>query len=197
MKISVKAVNTILSKVEIDENSEEFDELLTSHQGRLFGFIRTLMGGEKDADEVLQITNQVILSKVGSYETGSNFRAWVFQIAKFQVLQFRAKLKKEGERLVFSEELLEAVSEVASSRDKMYTTRRKFLNVCMEKMPKRQREVLEKRYFDGMGVKDISAELGLKANAVSQLLFRGRESLLQCVEMKQQSTKDEMFLDRE
>lgn len=165
-----------------DNTADEFEFLLASHQGRLFGFIRSLMGAEADIEDVLQNTNRVIWEKADSFEPGSNFRAWAFQIARYQVLQFRDGQRRDDVKVPFSDEMIESLAVLAEEKDPAFGRRQKFLCLCLEKMPDRQRSVIEKRYFDGLSVIAIGEQLGMKANAVSQLLYRGRENLLRCIE---------------
>lgn len=156
--------------------------MLADHQGRLYGFIRSLMGADAGIEDVLQNTNRVLWEKASTFTPGTNFRAWAFQTARYQVLQFRAKQQREGIMIPFSNELLESLAILAGEKESAYERRRKFLKMCLEKMPPRQRDVIEKRYFERLSVTSISEALGIKPNAVSQLLFRGRENLLHCIE---------------
>lgn len=167
---------------DFDTTDDEFEFLLASHQGRLFGFIRSLMGGDADVDDVLQNTNRVIWQKADSFEMGTNFRAWAFQIARYQVLHFRDRMQRDGIKVPFSEEMMDTMAVLAEEKESAFSRRQQYLSLCLEKMSGRQREVIEKRYFEGISVQEISQQLGMKPNAVSQLLYRGRENLLRCIE---------------
>lgn len=133
-------------------------------------------------DDILQNTNRVMWREAETFKQGTNFRAWAFQIARYQVLQFREKQQREGLMIPFSEELIESLVVLAGEKESAYERRRQFLKMCLDKMPDRQREVIEKRYFEKLSVQRISEILEIKPNAVSQLLFRGRENLLHCIE---------------
>ena len=163
-------------------DSEDFEQLLAAHQGRLIGFIRSLIGPSGEVDDILQNTNQILWREAETFEAGSNFRAWAFQIARYQVLQHRDRQRRQGQRIPFSEELLETMAIRAEEKESSLERRQRFLQACLEKLPDRQREVIERRYFSGETVQSIAEVVGLKPNAVSQLLFRGREGLLRCIE---------------
>ena len=162
--------------------SDDFEHLLSSHQGRLFGFIRALLGPNGDAEDVLQNTNQILWKESDKFEPGTNFRAWAFQIARYQVLQHRDKLKRAGERVPFSDELMETLAVRSEEKESSIERRQRFLKFCLEKLPERQREVVERRYFEHKSVQGIAEEMGVEPNAISQLLFRCRTSLLKCIE---------------
>lgn len=163
-------------------DSDAFEQLLAAHQGRLFGFIRALVGPGGEVDDILQNTNRILWREAESFEPGTNFRAWAFQIARYQVLQSRDKQRRQGEQVPFSDELMETLAIRTEEKESSLDRRQRFLGACLEKLPDRQREVIELRYFERESVQDIAVSIGLKPNAVSQLLFRGRESLLRCIE---------------
>lgn len=162
--------------------SDDFEHLLSSHQGRLFGFIRALLGPNGDVEDVLQNTNHVLWKESEKFEPGTNFRAWAFQIARHQVLQHRDKLKRAGERVPFSDELMETLAVRSEEKESSIERRQRFLRFCLEKLPERQRDVVERRYFDRESVQGIADNMGMEPNAVSQLLFRCRTNLLKCIE---------------
>ena len=90
-----------------DQNSEDFEELLASHQGRLFGFIRSLLGSSQEAEDILQNTNRVLWENTHRYTPGTNFRAWAFKVAKFQVMHHRDRMKRAQKKVVnFSDEII-------------------------------------------------------------------------------------------
>ena len=162
--------------------TDEFELLLSSHQGRLYGFIRALVGTGSEVDDILQNTNRVLWKEADNFERGTNFHAWAFRIARNQILQHRDRKRREGATVPFSDELLETLAVRSEEKESSIERRQRFLKTCLEKLPERQREVVERRYFDRESVQGIAADIGIKPNAVSQLLFRSRESLLRCIE---------------
>ncbi|MHC4879876.1 MAG: sigma factor, partial [Planctomycetota bacterium] len=84
--------------------SEEFVQLFSRNQRRLYLHIIGQVGNPDDAEEILQETNVVIWSKFDRFELGTNFIAWSFQIANYEVLKFRDR--KRASRMVFSDELI-------------------------------------------------------------------------------------------
>jgi hypothetical protein len=55
----------------------EFSQLLASHQDVLIWFIRSLLPGSPDVDDILQETNLVLWKKWDPFETGTSFLNWV------------------------------------------------------------------------------------------------------------------------
>lgn len=53
-------------------SSDEFLELISSFQGRLFGFLLSLTGDVDQANEILQETNLVLWKKSDEFQPGSS-----------------------------------------------------------------------------------------------------------------------------
>lgn len=88
---------------------EEFVRLLTSEQSAIHSFITSLMPGNPSVDDVLQRTNLVLWRKCDGFTLGTNFRAWAFRCASWQVRAF-FKDQKSRNWLVFDEELTDLLA---------------------------------------------------------------------------------------
>lgn len=168
--------------------SDEFLELITEFQGRLFGYLMSLLGDADQANEVLQETNLVLWKKSDEFEIGSNFKAWSFRVAHFQVMAFRQRQVRD--RLVFDDEALEKIASEAGEKDEIYEHRMKLLEACIVRLPERSREVLCLFYEEGESLEAIASKLKRKANAVGQMLFRIRKSLIECVAKENEEVGD-------
>jgi RNA polymerase sigma-70 factor (ECF subfamily) len=160
-------------------NSDEFLQLITEFQGRLFGFLLSLLGDVDQANEVLQETNLVLWRKSDEFQSGSDFKAWSFRVAHFQVMAFRQRQIRD--RLVFSDEVIVQVSRDAARQDEAYEQRIELLGTCIDRLSECNRDVLCRFYDQGESLDTIAASLKRTANAVGQMLFRIRRSLIQCV----------------
>ena len=159
--------------------SDDFLRLMTEFQGRLFGYIFSLLGDPDRANDVLQETNVVLWRDSKEFVPGSNFKAWAFRVAHFQVMAFRQKQIRD--KLVFEDDMLEAVAFGAREADESFDGRRERLAGCLEKLSAPLREMLRRRYAEGQSLQEIGQERGMTSNAVTQALFRIRQSLVQCV----------------
>jgi RNA polymerase sigma-70 factor, ECF subfamily len=160
----------------------EFVQLFTHHQRRLFLYILSQVSNPIDAEEVLQETNVVIWSKSGQFREGTNFLAWVSQIANFEVMKFRAKRKRD--KLYFSDDFLETVSRDALERVDEFEFRRAALVECLAKLRPKDRELIQLRYSPGECGKRLAEDLGRPANSVYQTLGRIRRTLMECIQRR-------------
>lgn len=160
---------------------ESFAALVASHQARLLGYVRSLIGDVQTARDVLQETNMVLLRKEQDFELGTNFTAWALRVAYFEVLTWRRTMGRE--RLIFDDETVHRIAEQAEKMTLHEEQRRDALRLCLKKLPKRQHEVVSQCYFDDGSVAEIAERSGVKANAISQLLFRAKRNLARCVRL--------------
>ena len=70
--------------------------LLAQCQSRLKAYILSLLSNTSDADDILQETNIFILKHLDTFERGSNFKAWAFQIAYFRVKSYIRDRQRRG-----------------------------------------------------------------------------------------------------
>ena len=59
-----------------------------------------------------------------------------------------------------------------------------FMRECVEQLPARSQELLHRRYAGGENAMTLARALGLKADAVRQILLRIRLAVKECIEKK-------------
>ena len=161
------------------KDSDAFVRLMTEHQGRLFAYVYSLLGNPDAANDVLQEVNVVLWRDSKEFRAGSNFKAWAFRVAHFQVMAWRQRQIRD--RLVFEDDMLEVLADGARETDEMFDRRQERLTGCLEKLTPQHREMIRRRYAEGRSLQDLAAERGMTANAMMQALFRIRQRLMQCV----------------
>jgi RNA polymerase sigma-70 factor (ECF subfamily) len=159
--------------------SEEFIHLFTRHQRQLYLLILAQLGKLQDAEEALQETNVVILSKHHQFVPGTNFFAWAAQIAHYEVLKSRQR--KQRDRLRFSDEFVDAVANEMESQADSLELRREALQDCLGKLREKDRELIRNRYQPGASGRDEAQNLGRPANSLYQSIGRIRRTLFECI----------------
>jgi RNA polymerase sigma-70 factor (ECF subfamily) len=177
--VEIAMIGSTAGECEVMNRSEEYLRLLTDHQGRLFAYISAALGDFDRANEVLQETNLVMWRKSDEFEMGSNFNAWSYRIANFQIMSHRQRQLRE--KLLFDQALVERIAQRAQERSESYATRMMQLDRCISKMPVRYRDVITRRYENGETLQEIADGLQQTPNAIGQLLFRVKKKLIECV----------------
>ena len=91
-----------------DSNSQFADQLVAIQKG-LYAYILTLLPRPGEASDVLQETNVVLWRDAVRFQPGTDFRAWAYRVAYYQVLAQRRKHRRD--RLRFGESLLTILAE--------------------------------------------------------------------------------------
>ena len=153
--------------------------LMTQHQRRIFGYIYTLVPDRHDAEDILQETSLVVCEKFEQFKPGTDFAAWACQIAYWEVRRARQKFARS--KVVFNQDVVDAIAETASQLAPEMSARREALAKCLQKLHPRDRELLMTRYEPGSGVELAAQRSGRSLEAAYKALARLRKLLLDCV----------------
>lgn len=168
----------------MDRDSDEFIGLLTKSQTALYASVLALLPDRNAALDVLQETNLTLWHKAEDFEPGTNFVAWASRIARYHILNYRRKMNRD--KLVFDDELFADLCARQSARAEDADRYGEFLGNCLKRLPSEHRELLTQRYEQGGSVTKIAESRGQTVGAISQMLYRIRESLLNCVSQRLQ-----------
>ena len=124
------------------EVSDDFSALLTESQPRIYGFIFKRVANHDLAKEILQDTNLVICKKADDYQPGTNFIAWVFRIAHFQILSQR---QKANARPMLSDQTIELLSD--TKEENVFDDKLTALNSCLKNLSDDNRQLIMIRGF--------------------------------------------------
>lgn len=164
------------------EHLSAFVKLLTTHQGDIRAFVISLLPGSSDVEDVVQETNLVLWNKRHTFELGTNFAAWAFTTARYQVMKYRLRQKRDG-RVMFSDELIDTLAEMSppATPNNEYLLA---LEECLRRLNPKQRGLISSRYSPGMSLRKQAEESGTTAVSLRVALMRLRAGLRQCVERK-------------
>lgn len=158
----------------------DFIDLFVKSQRRLYLFLLTQTASPQAAEEILQNTNVVILSKWASYVHGTNFLAWVYRIASLELLKYRQQSRKRP--LQFDDGFIDNVVASVETLQQTSDERRQALSRCLDKLRPQDRKMIQLRYQLGGDGKMISDQLNRPVNSIYQSLGRIRRTLLECIE---------------
>jgi RNA polymerase sigma-70 factor (ECF subfamily) len=138
-----------------------------------------------DPDDVAQRTFIAAYKGLSRFKVGTDFGAWLFTIARFQMKDEISRLRRRTDyhqRLVVRalETGLEAGAEAPPDAD----VRLALLRRCMETLDDRNRNLLAQRYDTGLPIEDIARKESRSAVAIRKHLFLLRAKLLDCVRSK-------------
>lgn len=160
-----------------------FATLWTQAQTSVFAVISATVTNFADAEDVLQKVSAVAVSKFEEFDADGDakgFVGWTVAIARYEILRYlRDRATDRHEYIAESlGQFAQAFEEIAPE----FYERRKALAECMKRLKRRSRDVLAKRYGEGLKTGVIAELLGLTAGNVSVILTRTYRELRECVE---------------
>lgn len=163
-----------------NNHDEQFVRDIAANQRRLYAFILRLVPKTADALDLLQETNMVLWKKKQDFRPGTDFGAWACRVAHYTVLTYRKKISRE--HLLFDDELLGLIAAEAHVETGNFDEHLVALAECLQKLPPKDRDLLERRYADNLSPRHIAQAIDRTARAVAQALYRIRGTLLDCID---------------
>jgi len=161
------------------KDQQAFAARLTAVQSRLFAYICAMVPDRDRAHDILQQANVTMLRKADDYDPSRDFVGWACKVAYYEVLAARRNTARDRHR--FSDRFLEVVSRDAAERAADADRRRSALADCKRKLSEAQRELIDERYARNRSVTELADRFNRTASAMSQMLYRIRAALADCV----------------
>ncbi|MBL4884071.1 MAG: sigma-70 family RNA polymerase sigma factor [Planctomycetaceae bacterium] len=161
------------------DQHKQFLREFTTHEPAVRAFVRRLVPSRVDADDILQEVSIVLWEKFQDFDANKDFKAWACGIARFKVLSW---LRDKGrDRLVLNTEVVELLADDALKDEPLLEQQRMALEICFEKVPTAERELLTRAYHSDSSIQDTAASSGRSVTGFYQWLYRMRKMLLACV----------------
>ena len=156
--------------------------LFVQHIVPLRGFLLGLTADPHRVDDLVQETFLTVVEKADDFRAGTNFRAWIFTIARFKLLAtFRDASR--GPASVLDPDVIETLCakepDFSGNEDRM-----RHLPACLEKLAPQARRAMELCYQRTQRPVEIAANMGWTAGAVKVALSRARSFLRECIERR-------------
>ena len=142
-----------------------FRELVAVYKERLYWQIRSIVKNHDDTDDILQNTFIKIFRNIEQFKGDSQLFSWMYRIATNEALNF---LNQKARKLkISSEELQDEIvnnleSDVYFEGDEIQLK----LQKAIIKLPEKQQQVFNMKYFQELKYKEISDILGTSEGAL-------------------------------
>ena len=138
-----------------------------------------------DVDEVAQTTFIAAYSRLDDYAPGTNFAAWLFTIARYQLKTETTRLRRIADyRSRYAPDLLARELDRRSDEPAADDTQLGFLRECLEAVDDRRRRFLTWRYDEAIPLAEMAERSGRSVMAVKKQLWLLRRQLQECIEGK-------------
>ena len=173
--------HSITRNMEDQDTMKAFLGLLGSHERYLTGYTYSLIPNSTDAEDILQDVKIALWENFDQFEIGTNFAGWSKQVAFYRIMAFRKKKAIENKRLFFSETCMELLHQDADDNTDAVEEEVARLNLCIDKLPDPQRELVSLRYKEDFSIEEISVRCSKSIEACYKSLSRIRLQLKKCL----------------
>jgi RNA polymerase sigma factor (sigma-70 family) len=157
-----------------DRSLAGFEELAIPLFDSLYNFARWLAQNQNDAEDLVQETYLKALRSYASFEPGTNFRAWIFQILKNTFLGSCSKLERRMTLAMDSEEDLPTTSATPESL-LIGLSDIEAVRSAIEQLPVIFREVILLSDVEDASYREIAEILSIPIGTVMSRLARARK----------------------
>ena len=160
---------------------QTFVQLVVNHQPALRAFVLSLLPGSPEVDDVIQDTNAEIWTKRGDFRIGTNFKSWMFSVAKFKVMSVWRDHKRRKVWAVPEETLNMLVERIEVGAFAETETRQEALRQCLDRLREEDRMLILNRYIADHNLDRLEQESGRKKDSLKVSLHRIRTALRVCM----------------
>jgi RNA polymerase sigma-70 factor (ECF subfamily) len=163
---------------------QTFVQLVVTHQAALRAFVLSLLPGSPEVDDVIQETNAEIWVKRGDFRIGTDFKSWMFSVAKFKVMAVWRDRQRRKVWTVPDETLARLVERIESGALSSTEERQDALRVCLSRLRVEDRSLILKRYIGDLSLDHLAREIGRKKDSLKVSLHRIRTALKVCMKRR-------------
>ena len=144
---------------------QAFGELVSLYKERLYWHIRNMVKDHDDTDDILQNTFIKIYQNIANFKGDSLLYSWMYRIATNEAITF---LNSKARKIHLSsqdlqDKLIENLeSDVYFEGDEIQLK----LQKAIAKLPQKQQQVFNMKYFEELKYKEISEILGTSEGAL-------------------------------
>lgn len=188
------AMNTTTKHPEIDDalalvrdgQVERFEVVIRQFEQPLRSWLAAQSTPEIDVDEVAHKSFIAAYVRLPEYELGTNFAAWLFAIARFQLKTETSRLRRVADyKSRYTPELLaRELARRADEQPEAVATRLECLKQCVESLEETLSQYLSWRYRDEISLEEMAQRSGRSVGAVKKQLWILRQKLKECIELR-------------
>lgn len=155
------------------------------NQGKLRGYVFSATRDYHATEDILQEIAIVVAKKASTYDPERPALPWFMGIARNQIQRFYRTKGKESINVSF-DVIEECLPMFASYENEKISDRQVALKKCVDKLPEKQRRIMQMRYVEELDCSQISKMIGRSVQGIYGLLKRMKTGLRKCVEFQLQ-----------
>src|SRR6266567_2205728 len=160
-----------------DKESAGFEELAMPLFDSLYNFARWLVRNRSDAEDLVQETYRKALLRFASFQSSTNFRAWIFQILRNTFLSSHSRLERRRTVAMDSGEDGPAVENETPETILIERSNRQLVQRAIDELPAHYREALLLCEVEEISYQEIAEILSIPIGTVMSRLARARRAI--------------------
>lgn len=183
MSASFKHIDYLAVRNLKDGDVKAFDELFHKYSQKLFNFSVKYLKSAEEAEELVQEVFLYIWEKREGLKPDQSFNAYLFTIAHNIIRKYFNKKTRDN---AFKDDLIYELLKQENNLDELidYKFLLEKVELVIESLPPRRKEIFVRRRYSGMPVKQIAEELGISANTVENQLAAAQKQILDELQKK-------------
>jgi len=167
-------------------NLDVMSKVLSSHGEVLKAWVTTKCPPGIDPDDIIQETFITAFKNISSFIAGTNFRAWLFTLAKYKILNEYTRIRRNKDnnlkyRLhILDQNLFNQLIQDSEQNNNIFD----HLTACVNELKDSHRELIYLRYDLQLSNNEISERLKRSVTAIKKVTFLIRKNLKNCIELK-------------
>jgi RNA polymerase sigma-70 factor (ECF subfamily) len=157
---------------------EVFDELMKRYERLVYKVAYGFVGDAESAFDVSQTVFLKAYKALAGFRKEANVKTWLMRITYNESINW---VRRPSERSSVHEALddtsFELTAEAPQERDLEQRESRRKISKAMEKLNERYRLAVVLRYFQGLGIAEISEVLGCSEGVTKNILFRSVKTM--------------------
>ena len=145
-----------------------------------------------DVDEIAQRSFVAAFSRLEDYQLGTDFAAWLFTIARYQLRTETTRLRRLADyHTRYAPDLIQKeLDRRETEAPELQQYRLEHLKVCLDSLGDHVKCFITWRYYEGIPLEQMSEKTGRSVAAIKKQLWQLRRKLQQCVELRMASEGD-------
>ena len=166
---------------EMSTNIDAFGELYRLYQPRIYGYVISRVGNRSDAEDITEQTFEKALRNADNFDpTRAKFFTWLYHIANNAINDYLRRKKKIMVEKKDAEEMFNHGSNTVTDKIDAYVA----MMELVYQLHKNYQEVLVLKFFEGLGLDDMSEILGCTKKCISTRLYRALKALGKVMEKR-------------